>query len=190
MSVEKCQSGIALCRAALARPLLDNWTAQIDAQYEKLESSRQRGGPEAAVKAFGPSQRFVPTASSFTIGAVLSDENLLALLAGISAGPPGEWSREEIGGRVACDVDQAWVRRLQSGQAGRNRETGKLGDASSLLGQKEIAVGYGYASGQEAIAHFGLGGLKSCDVEIILPHGKGKIEKKDVTSDQRIVMKQ
>ena len=67
---------------------------------------------------------------------------------------------------------------------------GKLGDAASLLGQKEIAVGYGYASGQEAIAHFGLGELKSCDVEVILPHGKGKIEKKDVAGDQRIVVKQ
>ncbi|HEX5104110.1 MAG TPA: CRTAC1 family protein [Pirellulaceae bacterium] len=63
---------------------------------------------------------------------------------------------------------------------------GKLGQAAALLGAREIAVGYGYASGQEAIAHFGLGAGEACDIEIILPHGKGKLERKDVKANQRI----
>ena len=92
-----------------------------------------------------------------------------------------------------------WLEVAVEGSKGTNRQgigavvriypAGKLGDAASLLGQKEIAVGYGYASGQEAIAHFGLGDLKNCDVEVILPHGKGLIQKKDVAGDQRIVVK-
>ena len=65
---------------------------------------------------------------------------------------------------------------------------GKLGDASQLLACREIAVGFGYASGQEAIAHIGLGNLTECDVEIILPHGKGRIEQKGVKADQRILL--
>lgn len=92
-----------------------------------------------------------------------------------------------------------WLDVVVEGSKGVNRQgvgavvriypAGKLGDAASLLGQKEIAVGYGYASGQEAVAHFGLGELKSCDIEIILPHGKGKIEKQDVAGDDRITIK-
>ena len=65
---------------------------------------------------------------------------------------------------------------------------GKLGDASQLLASRDIAVGFGYASGQEAIAHIGLGELTECDVEVILPHGKGRIEKKRVRVDQRIAI--
>jgi hypothetical protein len=63
---------------------------------------------------------------------------------------------------------------------------GKLGEAAALIAVREIAVGFGYASGQEAIAHFGLGELTECDVEIILPHGKGRIAKTGVKADQRI----
>src|SRR5262245_32402484 len=43
---------------------------------------------------------------------------------------------------------------------------GKLGDASQLVACREVAVGFGYASGQEAITHIGLGTLERCDVEI------------------------
>ena len=93
-----------------------------------------------------------------------------------------------------------WLDLTVEGPKGTNRQgvgavvriypAGKLGDAAALLGQKEIAVGYGYASGQEAIVHLGLGEIKICDVEVILPHGKGKIEKKEVAGDLRIVVKQ
>jgi len=57
---------------------------------------------------------------------------------------------------------------------------GKLGQADALLCHREIAVGYGYASGQEAIAHVGLGPLDSCDLEILLPHGRGRMEQTGV----------
>jgi hypothetical protein len=52
-------------------------------------------------------------------------------------------------------------------------QPGKLGNAAALIGTGHIAVGYGYASGQEAVGHFGVGDLKECDVEIVMPHGKG-----------------
>jgi len=65
---------------------------------------------------------------------------------------------------------------------------GKLGDATALLAVKEIAVGFGYASGQEAIAHIGLGELAECEVEVILPHGKGRIQRRGIKADQRIII--
>jgi len=54
----------------------------------------------------------------------------------------------------------------------------------------EIAVGYGYASGQEALAHFGLGTLEKCDLEVILPHGKGRLTRKGVKANQLLTLTQ
>ncbi len=53
---------------------------------------------------------------------------------------------------------------------------------------REIAVGYGYASGQEATAHIGLANMKTVDVEVLLPHGKGRIERKGVKANQRLTI--
>ena len=71
----------------------------------------------------------------------------------------------------------------------KSYSAGKLGDASALLGCQDLAVGFGYASGQAAIAHFGLGKEESVDLEVTLPHGKGKITQKGVKADQRITLK-
>lgn len=65
---------------------------------------------------------------------------------------------------------------------------GKLGDAASLIGTREIATGFGYASGQAAIAHFGLGKLEEVDLQIVLPHGGGTLERKGVKGNQRVVV--
>lgn len=62
----------------------------------------------------------------------------------------------------------------------------KLGDTKALLGTREIAVGFGYASGQQALAHFGLGKEETVDVEVVLPHGKGKLTRKGVKANQRV----
>jgi len=63
---------------------------------------------------------------------------------------------------------------------------GKLGEASSLLGSRDLGAGYGYASGQPAVAHFGLGGVEEVDLEIGLPHGKGTIVRRGVRADRRL----
>ena len=49
----------------------------------------------------------------------------------------------------------------------------QAGEATALLGEREIAVGYGYCSGQEAVAHSAWQDGQR-DVEVILPHGKGR----------------
>jgi hypothetical protein len=92
-----------------------------------------------------------------------------------------------------------WIDVVVEGSNGVNRmgisakisvyPVGKLNDPAALIGVREMAVGFGYASSQPAIAHFGLGAEQAVDVEIALPHGKGKIVRKDVKANQRIVVK-
>ncbi len=67
---------------------------------------------------------------------------------------------------------------------------GKLGDRSALLGYDEIGITQGFCTGSEAICHFGLGAAASCDVEVVLPFGKGRIAKKGVEASQRITVKE
>ncbi len=43
-----------------------------------------------------------------------------------------------------------------------------------LLGSQEMATGYGYASGQIARCHFGLGEVKEVEVELVFPNGKSR----------------
>ena len=66
---------------------------------------------------------------------------------------------------------------------------GKPGEPPALLGCQNISAGFGYASGQAAIAHFGLGTEAQVDVEVILPHGKGTLSRKGVKANQRLSVK-
>lgn len=67
-------------------------------------------------------------------------------------------------------------------------EAGRAGDAKARIGSREIAKGFGYASSQEAVAHFGLADRTGCDVVVTLPHGKGQLIRKAVKADQRITI--
>ena len=67
---------------------------------------------------------------------------------------------------------------------------GAIGKAEKLLGAQEIATGYGYASGQLPIAHFGLADTATVDVRVTLPGGKGAIDKAGVKANQVLVVKE
>ncbi len=68
-------------------------------------------------------------------------------------------------------------------------QPGKSGQWEKLLGFREIATGFGYASSQEAVAHFGLGSEERVDVHVVFPHGKGSVNVFDVKVNQRITVK-
>lgn len=95
--------------------------------------------------------------------------------------PAGKWLQVTVKGDKG-------VNRMGIGAVVRVYEAGKLGQPAALITAREISVGYGYGSGQEAVAHFGLGTREECDVEVILPHGKGKRESKGVKANQRIAI--
>jgi len=91
-----------------------------------------------------------------------------------------------------------WLDVVVEGKDGVNRmgigakvsvyPTGKPHDSANLLGVREIAIGFGYCSGQEAVAHFGLGTVDALDVEVILPHGKGALRQANVRANQRMMV--
>ena len=66
----------------------------------------------------------------------------------------------------------------------------QVGNKAALLGSREITTGFGYASSQEAIAHFGLAEINTCDIMVTLPHTKEQIIQHNVKTNQRIVVKQ
>jgi hypothetical protein len=81
------------------------------------------------------------------------------------------------------------VNRMGIGSRVNVYEAGRLGDMDAFLGCREIATGYGYASSQEAVAHFGLGDRMGCDVEVVLPYGHGRTVQRNVPADQRITIR-
>jgi hypothetical protein len=94
----------------------------------------------------------------------------------------GNWLRVQVEGTRG-------VNRMGIGSRVKVYVEGKLGEPAALLGCREIATGYGYASGQPAYAHFGLGSAAKVDVEVILPHGKGKLAHRSVTANQVLKVK-
>lgn len=61
--------------------------------------------------------------------------------------------------------------------------------SGSLLGVQEVATGYGYAVGQTAVPHFGLGKETSVDVRVIFPNGK-TVSVQHVDVDQVLEIKE
>ena len=61
---------------------------------------------------------------------------------------------------------------------------GKLGKPEGLLGYQEISTGYGYASGQIPVAHFGLGDAATVDVRVTLPGSQAVIDKPGVKANR------
>jgi len=96
--------------------------------------------------------------------------------------PGGHWLDVRVEG-------VSGVNRMGIGARVKVFTAGMLGDAAALLGCQEIGVGFGYASGQAAIAHFGLGEETLVDVEVALPHGKGTLSQRGVKADQRVTLK-
>lgn len=66
---------------------------------------------------------------------------------------------------------------------------GRSGKEQALLGFQELTTGYGYASGQPAECHFGLGTAEKCDLEIRFPNGK-TLRRAGVTANQHLTIEE
>lgn len=99
--------------------------------------------------------------------------------------PGGGWLDVVVQGDPAKGVNRMGV-----GARVRVYAAGRASNAATLLGDREIATGFGYASAQPAIAHFGLGAVERVDVEVTLPHGKGTLSRNGVKANQRLTIGQ
>ncbi|HYW78597.1 MAG TPA: CRTAC1 family protein [Thermoguttaceae bacterium] len=81
------------------------------------------------------------------------------------------------------------MNRMGIGTQIRVYRPGKAGKPDALLGFQEVAIGYGYAAGQEAICHFGLGDATTVDMVVRFPDGIELVER-SVAVDRRLVIQQ
>jgi len=102
--------GIFFRRGALAKNRLIKLKAAIDALYAELESARKNGDTATIASLIREPERFIPTASSFTLGAILG-LNLTELLTELTTSAAGAWIKNALGERLMCNLDQSWVRR-------------------------------------------------------------------------------
>ena len=97
-----------------------------------------------------------------------------------TASPRKHWLQVRIiGTRVNCMGIDCLVNVYASG---------KMGEPEALLGCGEVGTGYGFCSTKEAVVHFGLGDANQCDVEAVLPFGRGFIRRKNVIRGNGSVM--
>ncbi len=86
-------------------------------------------------------------------------------------------------------VEGRSINRMGIGSKVRLYEAGHLGETKHSLGYQEITIGYGYASGQEAVCHFGLGKVSKVDLVATLPNGQ-VIEQRNIEVDRRLSITQ
>ncbi|MBL7219668.1 MAG: CRTAC1 family protein [Phycisphaerae bacterium] len=98
----------------------------------------------------------------------------------LNRGKTGRWLRVRVIGKT--------INRMGIGAKIKIYQAGKLGRPASLLGYQEIHISNGFCTGQEAVAHFGLGDAATCDVEVTLPHNKGVIRKSGAKADQLLTV--
>ena len=94
----------------------------------------------------------------------------------------GHWLAVRVVGRQ--------INSMGIGSRVRVYRSGGLAKPDALLGAQEVSTGYGYGGGQPAVCHFGLGDVSHCDVEVILPHGRGRIVRSNVAADQVLVIEE
>ena len=93
----------------------------------------------------------------------------------------GHWLDVQVVGRT--------MNRMGIGSKVRVYRSGQAGNEGALLGVQEIAIGYGYASGQAAVCHFGLGKQTTVDVEVQLGNGEVR-QQTGVKVNQKIVVRE
>ena len=98
----------------------------------------------------------------------------------LNRSPQRHWLQVKVEGKT--------INRMGIGCKVRIYRAGKLGIKTSLIGYNEILIDQGYCTGSENIVHFGLGDESVCDLEVILPHGKGRIERKNIKADQLLTL--
>lgn len=96
--------------------------------------------------------------------------------------PAGHWLQVRVEGKK--------MNRQGIGAQVRLYESGKAGDPKALLGFREISLNVGYSSSRPAVAHFGLGKRKQCDVEVVFPTRDQPLVQRNVAVDRFLTIRE
>ncbi len=95
--------------------------------------------------------------------------------------PARHWLKVRVEGRS--------FNRMGIGSEVRVYAAGRAGDPKALLGYQQVQIGFGYASGQVAECHFGLGDHDHVDVVVKLPSA-ALAKFANVAADDRLVVRE
>lgn len=137
-----------------------------------------------AARAIKPPMHYYPAGPS---GDVDNDGLLDLLLVNWFSNNHSRLLRNESAGGNWLDVRVVGRRMNRSGTGARVRVSTR--DGKELLGYQEISTGYGYASGQPALAHFGLGREAVVRVQVLFPDGRS-VTREGAASNQRLIIEE
>jgi len=103
--------GLLWCPALVPGALLERWAIRASSLYLALDTARVRGDVSQINQVVPPGQKLALTASSFTLGAVLTEDDLGTLDGLFKQGTTGQWLRQQFESSFAWDLDRSWVRR-------------------------------------------------------------------------------
>ena len=92
----------------------------------------------------------------------------------------GHWLQVQVVGKGRG------LNRMGIGSIIRAYESGHAGESAHLLARRDMVIGTGYSSGEEALAHLGLGTHETCD--LVVSWGKREVVQKNVKTDQLITI--
>jgi hypothetical protein len=100
----------SLFKSVLPAGLLTACRGRIDAAYTEVEPVRG-STPARLPQNLPPGEKFVTTASSFTIGAIVAEPEIRKIETAIFRSEAGAWLRNQLGEQLVCNRDHSWVRR-------------------------------------------------------------------------------
>ena len=101
------EPGILLQHQIIDRELIEDFKETADQFYQRTQSQ----SPQSIQKSLPAGQKYVPTASSFSLEAVFDPADCRRILRAIANSSTGDAIERALAGMPLCDLDQSWVRR-------------------------------------------------------------------------------
>lgn len=105
------RDGVTLLEQCLDRSILERWAEIIQHRYTTLGPVRSHSRADAVSCRLLPGERFVPTASSYTLQGALGEAGVGAVVDQLAKAGVIDAIGTALGGALLVNLDQSWVRR-------------------------------------------------------------------------------
>ncbi|MDB6067524.1 MAG: hypothetical protein JWR26_3732 [Pedosphaera sp.] len=103
--------GVVFLKTVIDVESVLRWQQIANQAWQRFDAIAEKHGPGAIQKILPVGQKYIPTASSFTLEAFFANDQCSQVLQTLANGPTRGLIQDVLEGPVACDLDQAWVRR-------------------------------------------------------------------------------